>query len=264
MKQPSIIQKLFLIMTILTCLPLQHAHASSLPSGCEELVFSANPQYPPYHWAVGRDGFEGASIELLAMVMPKQIRLKPVVYPWKRVLLLAEQGEIDLVVSLRDIPDRERYLVFTKHRAFANPSAVFVRADSGIRVNEWRDLKKRKGAISLGDTFGLAFDSYWRKELTITESGTMVENFRLLDQGIIDYFITGKYPGTYYISQNRTTNKITPLELQGANDDIYFGFSKKSPCVPLVESVSKRLEELDKKGISEKLLRKYLKNVRKP
>jgi polar amino acid transport system substrate-binding protein len=89
----------------------------------------------------------------------------------------------------------------------------------------------------------------------------MVENFHLLDQGIIDYFITVKYPGITYLLQNSTSHKIVPHEVPVVNDNIYFGFSKKSACAPLAEYVGKRLEEFDKKGVTEKLLKKYLKGA---
>ncbi|QEM68548.1 transporter substrate-binding domain-containing protein [Geobacter sp. FeAm09] len=112
------------------------------------------PPVPPYHWAVGDDRFDGASMELLPMVVPPGIPLKPAVYPWKRALFLAEQGKIDLMVSLRITPERSAYLKFTTHRAFPNPIVVFVRKDRPFHYASRADLKAYRGGISFGDTFG--------------------------------------------------------------------------------------------------------------
>lgn len=236
------------------------AHPSAAEAGgaaCKTLVYSANPQYPPYHWAVGKDAFEGASIELLALALPKGVSAKPVVYPWKRVLYLAQHGKIDMVLSLRKTPEREKYLVFSKHRSFPNPSVVFVRKDRKFPVRSWRDLKGHKGVISLGDSFGEEFDRYLRKDLDVVEGNTVVENLRRLDEGDVDYFITGKYPGLFYLDRNRNSGVVN-LETPVASRNVYFAFSRKSPCAQLADQVSRRLEELDRDGTADKLLEKYM------
>ena len=94
---------------------------------CTRVVFSANPDYPPYHWAEG-DRIVGASVALTGRILDElgvawQARF---VGPWPRVLKSAEFGEIDLVVSLKPTPEREAYLEFTRNPSFPNPMAVFV------------------------------------------------------------------------------------------------------------------------------------------
>jgi polar amino acid transport system substrate-binding protein len=120
------------------------AEKAVVPEGCRTVIYSTNPQYPPYDWSVGNDGFDGASIELLKMVLPPGLPLKPAFYPWKRSLFLAERGEIDLLVSLRITPERSGYLRFTSHRAFPNPIVVFVCKDRKFPYKSWKDLKGRK------------------------------------------------------------------------------------------------------------------------
>lgn len=242
---------------------LSAAEKSGIPKECRTVVYSTNPQYPPYDWSVGTEGFDGASIELLKMSMPPGIALKAAVYPWKRSMYLAEQGEIDLLVSLRITPERSGYLTFTSHRAFPNPIVVFVRKDKKIRFKSWKDLKNLKGGISAGDTFGGGFDEYWRAELTMEDAPTMRENFRKLDSGRIDYFVTSYYVGAAYLAKNPPEHEIASLSPAITTLDIHFGFSKRSPCAALVDSVSKRLTELDAAGIPEKLLNKYLKRYTK-
>ena len=241
---------------------LSAAENVRIPEGCKSIVYSTNPQYPPYGWSVGEDRFDGAGIELLKMVLPPAISLKPVVYPWKRTLFLAEQGSIDLLVSLRVTPERSEYLTFTSHRAFPNPIVAFVRKDRKFAYKSWQDLKKHPGGISVGDTFGGGFDEYRRAELTIAEALTMLENFQKLDSGRIDYFITSRYVGEAHLTQHPPAHEIIALSPAITNLDVHFGFSKRSVCAPLVQYVSRKLAELDSKGISGKLLKKHLKRYK--
>lgn len=229
---------------------------------CEELVYSANPSYPPYHW-VGADGrLEGASIDLLKMVAPQGLVLKPIVLPWKRALALAELGDVDLLLSLRNTPERAKFLAFTSARAFPNPIVVFVREDRTFPFDSWADLKGRRGGISLGDTFGNGFDEYWRAELSIEEAKTMEANFEKLVAGRIDYFVTSKFVGEAYSSSRPLKHGIVQLGKPVSNQDIHFGFSKRSPCADLSEQMDRKLRELDKKGVPEQLLRVHLRRLK--
>lgn len=233
--------------------------ANGLADGrCQTLVYSTNPNYPPYDWAVDDTRFEGASIELLKMAAPPGVRLKPVVYPWKRALELARMGEIDLLVSLRITPERSAFLAFTTHRAFPNPIVVFVPRERCFRFNTWADLKSKLGGISMGDTFGGGFDQYLRKELHFEEAQGMEQNFQKLAAGRIDYFVTSKYVGEAYAATHAQKHNFVALSPPISEQDIYFGFSKASPCAGLLEQMSQRLKELDRKGVPEKLLKRYL------
>ncbi|GAB6126050.1 substrate-binding periplasmic protein [Humidesulfovibrio idahonensis] len=228
---------------------------------CRELTYSTNPNYPPYDWAVSESAFDGASIELLRMAAPPGVALKPAVLPWPRALELAKTGKIDLLVSLRVTPERSAFLLFTRHRAFPNPIVVFVRKDRAFPFKSWADLKGRRGGVSLGDTFGGGFDEYSRRELSLEESPTMENNFKKLDAGRIDYFITSRYVGEAYAASHRLTHEFVTLSPAISEMDIHFGFSRVSPCAGLVEQMSRRLEELDRKGVPEQLLRKHLRRI---
>lgn len=240
---------------------LVHGGKATPAGQCREIVYAANPSYPPYHWKVNEGVYAGASIELLALVVPPGVTLKPLVLPWKRALEWARQGKVDLLLSLRITPERSEYLKFTTHQAFPNPIVVFVRTDRMFVFNSWADLKGKRGGISLGDTFGNGFDEYLRRELTFEEAPTMENNFVKLDTGRIDYFVTSQYVGKAYAAQNPQRSDITFLAPPISEMGIHFGFSRASPCAALSEQVSRRLRELDRQGVPEQLLKKYLARI---
>lgn len=265
-----------LLLFLLTCLCLASSAGAEAPAAaasrdrevwelaaqCPELAYTANPNYPPYHW-VDREGrLVGASIDLLTLVAPPGVRLKPVVLPWKRALLLAERGEIDLILSLRITPERSRYLTFATARAFPNPIVVFVRKDRAFPFTSWADLKGRRGGISMGDTFGGGFDEYWRAELLMEEAKDMDGNFKKLHAGRIDYFVTSRYVGEAHAASRPEMADIVPMGEPISEQDIHFGFSSRSPCAALAGYVSRRLRELDRRGVSAQMLKDHLQGIR--
>jgi len=244
-------------LILILCIIAFTANAVQIPDGCTKIVYAANPNYAPFHCANG-DRYEGASVELLQHVIPEGISLVPAVFPWKRILVMAIEGEIDLILSLRQTSERSEYLAYTPERSFSNPSVVFVRNDKMFPYNKWSDLKGLKGLISLGDTFGGGFDEYRKKELNISESGSAIENFKLLSEGKADYFITGSNSGAEYLIRTQLHNNIVAIDKPIVSSDIFFAFSRRSPCAPLVDYVSSQLKKLEDEGVTREILNKYL------
>jgi len=257
-----------LLIAIATVFSLQNVLAADrvdavepASRSCSVIRYSANTAYPPYQWQTSDGQFDGAGIELLKMIVPPNVRLEPQIYPWKRTLRMAKMGQVDLLVALRITAEREEFLQFTTHRAFPNPTGVFVHKDRQFVLNSWSDLKGKTGGISLGDMFGGGFDEYLRKELSFEESGTMTENFQKLRQGQIAYFVTGLMAGQAGLLSMGKEQKIVPLSLTIADSGIYFAFSRRSPCAFMVEDFSRKLAELDAKGIPQQLVQKYMKQL---
>jgi polar amino acid transport system substrate-binding protein len=227
-------------------------------AACTSLSYATNPGYPPYDWSPDQQHYQGASIDLLRQILPPGVTAIPVVYPWKRAQQMAKEGRIDLLLSLRRTPEREQYLLFTTHRAFPNPIAVFVRRGHLLRLDNWQQLIPMQGGVSRGDTFGGGFDDFLKEKLTVEEAATMAENFEKLRRGRIDYFVTSQYAGNFYLLQTGLSHEIVALPPHISDESIHMGFSRNSPCQALEPYLSSRLRELDREGRLETLLVKYL------
>lgn len=230
----------------------------NVEANCTQLTYAANPAYPPYHWSPDSHDYVGASVDLLQQILPPGVKATPVVYPWKRALQMAKDGRIDLLLSLRQTPERGEYLRFTAHRAFPNPIVIFVRRGYLSKLTSWQQLIPLHGGMSRGDTFGGGFDSFLKEQLTVEEAATMAENFDKLRRERIDYFITSQYAGNFYLQETGRSQEIVAIHPHISDESIYFGFSRKSSCQELEPYLSKRLSELDQAGQLELLLAKYL------
>ncbi|MDP4301475.1 substrate-binding periplasmic protein [Leptothrix discophora] len=233
--------------------------ASAAASPCTRVVFSANPDYPPYHWAEG-DRLVGASVALTGRILDDlgvawEARH---VGPWPRVLKSAEHGQIDLIVSLKPTPEREAYLVFTRAPAFPNPMAVFAAKARPVRFDSPQDLVGKRGGRTAGDRFGDAFDRYAEQALTLEDADSLSVNFNKLAAGRIDYVVTGLYTGRAQLLRLGLNDRIVPLPRPVNEGDVHHGFSRASPCAALVDAVNTRLAAARRDGLQGRLLEEAL------
>lgn len=235
------------------------ALAGPVAAQCQRVVFSANPDYPPYHWAEGNH-IAGASVALTGRILdelgvPWEARF---VGPWPRVLKSAEYGEIDLVVSLKPTPEREAYLQFTRSPAFPNPMAVFAARARPIQFDDFADLIGKRGGRSKGDRFGDEFDRFAEKQLALEDADSLEINFQKLAAGRIDYVVTGLYTGRAQLLATGLGERIAPLPRPVNEGFIHHGFSRRSPCLALLAALDARLADAQRSGLAARLLEEAL------
>jgi polar amino acid transport system substrate-binding protein len=226
---------------------------------CTRVVFSAHPDYPPYHWAEG-DKLVGASVALTGRILDDLgVRWEArFVGPWPRVLKSAEFGEIDLVVSLKRTPEREVYLAFTSAPAFPNPMAVFVARARPLKFDGPQDLVGKRGGRSAGDRFGEVFDRYAEQHLTIEDADSLGVNFAKLAAGRIDYVVTGLHTGRAQVLQLGLAERISALPRPVNAGEVHHGFSRRSACASLLAALDARLAAAQASGLPARLIEEAL------
>ena len=220
--------------------------------------WATNPNYPPYDWAVDDQHYAGAASELLALIIPDGYVLRDVMVPWVRAQEMARRGEIDLLVNLRVTPERSAWLQFSKNPTFYNPIVVFMRQDRVIPFKSWDELKPLRGGETIGDAFGNGFDEYLKANLAVDAIPNMSGNFRKLNSGRIDYFVSGYYMGMAWLAQAGLQQQIVALQPPISQDSIHLGFSKRSPYLHLLPAIDRRLAALRADGTLDRLLKEQL------
>ena len=230
---------------------------------CDKLIVSADPAYPPLHWYDGKV-WRGASIAITTRILadlhiPYEVRY---LGPWARVMSSARDGQIDLVATLKETPERKDFLRFT-HEVFSNPVAVFVPKGSRLSYAQWSDLQDFRGGIARGNRFGEPFDTFLDKYLHVEQTNNLAPSFNMLMAGRFDYVITGYYPGTTYLSSSSLEDKIYPLPTFINASPNLIGFVAASPCVAYLDSFNRRLATLLRQKIVEKSLENAINEWRK-
>lgn len=226
---------------------------------CSRLVLTADPAYPPLHWYDGKT-LQGASIAVAKRVLddlkiPYEVRY---VGPFPRVMLLAQRGEVDMVVTLKRSPDREQFLLFPNTPAFANPVAVFVARQHAFAFHDRSDLVGRRGGITSGNLFGNGLDEYLREHLTFEEANSPVNNFDKLKLGRIDYFITGYYAGMAFLLKRGDEDKIVALTPYAAETLNFIALTRNGRCADKLAAIDERLAALRKSGVIDSLIRQSI------
>ena len=216
---------------------------------CTEVVATAHPDYPPYHWYDGKQ-MRGASIDINRKIFAELGVPFTVTYagPWKRVLHAAELGQVDFVMALKKTQARQVFLNFTENPIFPNPFAVFVNRNHHFAFEEWQDLQDRRGGKNAGDRYGEAFDQFLADNLTVEEAATPEINFKKLLAGRIEYFIHSRFSGAAYLQAYPEDGSIVILDKNINDGQIHSGFSRQSSCSQLLPYINKRYKELMEDG----------------
>jgi len=228
-------------------------------SECAKLVLSADPDYQPLHWYDG-ERLRGASIDLATHILddlkiPYEVRY---LGPWKRVLAVAASGGIDMVATLKLLPERERYLNYVRTPAFPNPVAIFIDRQHTFIYHHWGDLIDKRGGVALGNRFSAEFDKFAEDNLHLQEAGTVDTNFKKLAMGRIDYVITGLLIGETWLARHALSDRFVALRPFVTEDKNYFAFVKGSPCAQYAEAFEARLKELVKSDFNLHILNMQL------
>jgi polar amino acid transport system substrate-binding protein len=239
-------------------------YGSALGGDCSRVVFSAHPDYPPYHWQDG-ERIVGASVTLTGMILDDMgVRWEArFVGPWLRVLKTAERGDIDLVAGLKPTPERAQFLAFTAAPAFPNPMAVFVAKARPIPFEGFRDLIGRRGGKSAGDRFGDEFDRYAAARLAIEEADGLGVNFAKLVAGRIDYVVTGLYTGRAQLAAQGLAERIVALPRLVNEGFVHHGFARNGRCMELLAEFDRRLAAIARTPLPRELLERALADWRR-
>ena len=216
---------------------------------CTKIVISADSDYGPLHWYDGTK-LTGVSIDiattaLKVMHVPYELRYMG---PFQRVLEGAKSGEVDMITSLKDTPERREYLAFSKVALFSNPVAVFVARSRPFNYTRWSDLIGKKGGIAIGNRFGDGFDDYMNKNLQIEWEQKTYMNFKKIELGRIDYLITGYYSGLGILKQSGQLDKFIALKPFITESDNLIAISKRSPCLKYLQALDNQLAIMRENG----------------
>ncbi len=223
---------------------------------CTRLVLAADPDYPPLHWYDGKD-MQGASILIAKRVLedlkiPYEVRY---LGPFPRVLVAAEYGDIDMVVTLKKTPEREAFLLFPKTPALSNPVAIFATRDHPFPFKSRADLVGLTGGITRDNVFGDGFDEYMKQFLRVEIANSPENNFSKLGSGRIDYFITGYYAGMAYLLKRGDEERFVAISPFLVDTPNFLALTRKGHCVGLLDAIDLRLSQLKKSGALDELIR---------
>ncbi len=148
-------------------------------------------------------------------------------YPFKRMLIELEQGDLDCAFTLFRNDEREAFANFTDVPIHVSKLSIFTHKDKSFKFRGLEDLFGKRIAIVRGFSTTKQFDEAKQaKKIKVKEFTGPEQIFSMLNSKRIDGTIMNSTVAKNYIKKNKLLN-IIELPISLANRGAYIAFSKK-------------------------------------
>ncbi|QEY62041.1 transporter substrate-binding domain-containing protein [Metapseudomonas lalkuanensis] len=212
------------------------------------------PVYPPISWSDGKQVRGLAPTVVKAVFASLGLDVEVVVLGnWKRCLMDAAQGRVDVVLAYRT-PEREATLAFAEMPVLREEVAVFYNRQRPLQVDKLEDLKRYRGGLLFGESYGDAFDQIVARAGNIEWVSDSRQNFGKLIRGRIDFIPYERRTGLLYIEHLPGGGDLRALPLTLAVDHLRLAVSRHSPLAARMAEIDAELQRLTNSGEIERWL----------
>jgi polar amino acid transport system substrate-binding protein len=170
-----------------------------------------------------------------------------VAYPWKRLLLLSEVGEVGVAGIYKN---SKRQLIYDySDPIYEERIVVFMRHDGVFPFQAVEDLKEKRIGVIRGWSYGDSFDSARKNNLFVTENSISDEyNFKKLALGRLDCVLAIDLSGELLLQKLELQNDIVASRIPLIVNPTYIAFSKESNKGNLIQMLNNAITELKAEG----------------
>ena len=225
------------------------ASGGALAAECTQLTITGHPEYAPIAYRDG-DRIAGAAPTLIEQIAAKLD--VPVVSKytgsWADAQAAARDGTADIIFGIYFNDERATYLDYVQPPFMLDPVVAMVATGKAFPFTGQDDLVGKKGVTNTGESYGVDFDAFIADHLTVTRTDGVDKAFEAVTSGAADYVIVGLYPGITAAAQFGMTGKLETLDPALLTADMFIAFSKKSPCLALIEPFSEAIAAMTADG----------------
>lgn len=212
-------------------------------------------EYPPYEFLQNNKftGFDVDTVTEACRRIGYTVNIQA--FPWKRCLLMMQQGKADAIMSLMNTEERRQFLVFPKESLSNEKNVVFTPTGSGVNVKDFSDLKGLRIGVQSEYSYGVKFDNFKGLDKELCNSPEQMQ--KMLSGGRMPVAV-GNEAVSLYLNKKLGLKPITIL-YEISNDPLYIGFSKASKInsKDISEKMSKALSDMRKEGLINQFQKKY-------
>jgi polar amino acid transport system substrate-binding protein len=246
----------------LTCrtlllLPLLAALACGVPARAEPPLVLAFDELPPWKTQDGK-AYRGAYTAIVRELARRAgVRLEIANCPLKRCLFMLEQGRADIVIGLKETPERQRYLHFlrTPYRDHSADKVFYVQKQKGTPIRSYADLAGLRIGVKLGAEYFERFDH----DSTLAKAAVrdMEANFRKLALGRLDAVLIPEDQGEALVAQLGLQAQVAKAPYREADPSPRsVAITKRSPHAAHIEVFEQAMADMARDGTLAALFRR--------
>lgn len=208
---------------------------------------------PPYRIIQGRER-AGLYVEIFEEIADRlgwKVRYREA--PFRRVLRMVQQGEVDVMLGPIQTEDRADLMEFVAP-AFPPERRLFFYLDEEHSIQRYADLYGKAVGVLEGASYFPRFDN---DEKLLKESAPRYENLMLMmEKGRVDVVIAPELVGLYVVERLGLDVGVSPFFMPGERS--YIAVAKNSPALQYADDIRAALKLIELEGIHENLVLKYM------
>lgn len=233
------------------------ALACQSAAAADKLVFAFEELLP---WKTRHQGVHGGAYTEIVRELARraELGLEFRNCPLKRCLYMLEQGHADIVIGVRDTPERRRYLHFLKtpYRERSSDKVFYILRGQGPDIQSYADLAGLHIGVTSGAAYFEPFDS--DKSLVKEDVPQTEANFRKLALGRLDAVLVPEDQGEAQVARLALRNKVAKASYRVADaSPRYVGVSKKSVDAPTLDKLERAMDGMVRDGTLAALIRRH-------
>ena len=242
------------IITLLLVLVALPAMAQQGTETVEPLEVTVGVNHAPPYRIIEAELKSGLYVEIfeeIADLLGWQVHYREA--PFRRVLRMVTQGEVDIMLGPLRTEARDEQLEFVAP-AFPPERRLFFYADEANRIERYSDLYGKRIGVLEGASYFSRFDG---DEQLTKESAPRYKNLMLmLQKGRVDLVIAPELVGKYTINALDLDVTVSPFFVPGKRS--YIAVAKSSPVAAYADDIRAALKLIEMEGIYESLVLKYM------
>lgn len=225
--------------------------------GTKILYFVEDP-WPPFTYGeLSREPSKGAVVEALKMVF-SDTPLKLVLYPWKRAVMMAQEGVADGLMLTVETTERQKFFVFTE-TLFSDEIVFIVHTDSAFTYRGIASLEGLKIGTILGSKYSDAFqEALSQKIFEAIPSDELQTNIKKLSSKRIDVMIASRIAFCGALKEmNETLSGYKILSPAFHTTELKIAISRKSSLHEEIETINTRIRRLKADHQLDTIIKRY-------
>lgn len=226
----------------LLCLVLPLLAAGATASAAQPIRYCDYPVYPPISWSDGHEvrGLAPQAVRSVLGELGYEVTTV-VLGNWKRCLLDAAEGRVDVVLAYRT-PQRDDGLLFSRVPVLREEVAIFYNRRKPVRFDRLDDLASYRGGLLFGESYGAQFDRFVAEHGNVEWVSDSRQNFGKLIRQRIDFIAHERRTGGLFVEQLAGGENIAALPRPLTVDYLRIAVSRRSPLAARMDEIDAALQ----------------------